>query len=170
MIYVDDMLMEASVPNGDRTVRGRWSHLMADTDEELIAFGRQLRLARSWLQYPGTWKTHFDVVASKRAQAIRLGAIPVKCGQMTRTSNNEPWRDRTMPKFTQWPALIEHLTENGGRLVVSYTPGDEDRAVAGYEFGREAEDSDMAGGAAYGMAATLDEALIQMAEQVGIVQ
>jgi hypothetical protein len=93
-VYVDDMLMQATVPNGERTVSGKWSHLMADTDEELIAFARQMRMPRSWLQYPGTWKTHFDVVQSKRAQAIRLGAVPVKVGQMTRTSNSEPWHER----------------------------------------------------------------------------
>jgi hypothetical protein len=74
--------------------------------------------------------------------------------------------------------LIEHLTKEGGRLVISFDIGDshppldpKTRAVVGYEFGKEEPDNpdnDMCGGAAYGMAPTVYEALVQVADQVGI--
>jgi hypothetical protein len=93
-IYVDNMLMTAEVPNGNHVVRGKWSHLMADTDEELITFALSIGLRRGWIQYPGTWKTHFDVTQGVRAKAIKAGAIPVEMGQITRTSNDQPWSTR----------------------------------------------------------------------------
>lgn len=76
-VYVDDMRMEASVPNGNRTVTGRWSHLFADTIEELETFARQLGLRESWLQTSNGGLPHYDLVDSRRLMAIRLGAQPV---------------------------------------------------------------------------------------------
>ena len=59
---------------------GRWhwkegAHLTADTVEELVAFGGQLGLKKSWLQ--NTWTPHYDVTPGMRRKAIRLGAVPV---------------------------------------------------------------------------------------------
>jgi hypothetical protein len=76
-VYVDDMNLRADVPDGDQVVRGRWSHLYADTEAELRDFARQLGLRESWIQHPGQIGVHFDVTASKRQQAIRQGARPV---------------------------------------------------------------------------------------------
>ncbi|GAB3283453.1 hypothetical protein GCM10027449_26490 [Sinomonas notoginsengisoli] len=73
-VYVDNLRMPATVGR----LRGRWSHLTADTTEELVAFAARLGLRRSWIQNEGhAWKEHFDVVDSKRELAIRLGAVPV---------------------------------------------------------------------------------------------
>lgn len=77
-VYVDDMRVQADVPNGARIVSARWSHLMADSDEELNAFADRLGLRRAWAQYPGTWKSHYDVTDTVRARALRLGAIPLR--------------------------------------------------------------------------------------------
>ena len=53
-------------------------HLMTDgTDAELVAFAAGIGLKPEWLQNPGTYKTHFDLTASKRRQAIRAGAEEV---------------------------------------------------------------------------------------------
>lgn len=70
-VYVDDMRLPARVGR----LEARWSHLLADTDEELHAFAASIGLRRSWAQYPGTWKSHYDVTDSKRAEAIRAGAL-----------------------------------------------------------------------------------------------
>ncbi len=69
-VYVDDMDLPADVPNGSRVVSSSWSHLMADTHEELMEAAAKLRLNPKWIQYPGTPKEHFDVTSGKRQQAI----------------------------------------------------------------------------------------------------
>jgi hypothetical protein len=75
-VYVDDMRMQARVGR----IEVRWSHLMADSDTELHAFAARIGLRRSWAQYPGTWKSHYDVTDAKRAQAIAAGAIAIGYG------------------------------------------------------------------------------------------
>jgi hypothetical protein len=77
-VYVDDMALRADVTSGRRTLQGRWSHLMADSTQELIDFAGQLNLNPVWLQRPGTPAEHFDVTASKRSAALQLGAIPIR--------------------------------------------------------------------------------------------
>ncbi|QSM41677.1 DUF4031 domain-containing protein [Mycobacteroides abscessus] len=79
-VYVDDMRMPARVGR----LQARWSHLMADTDEELHAFAARLGLKRSWHQKPGTAISHYDVTDSRRQEALRLGAVPI--GYMSRES------------------------------------------------------------------------------------
>lgn len=73
-VYVDDMLMEARVGR----LTARWSHLMADTREELIAFAKSIGLREAWLQDKRSG-VHFDVTAGKRAQALAAGAVPIEC-------------------------------------------------------------------------------------------
>lgn len=73
-VYVDSMRMRATVGR----ITANWSHLTADTTEELVEFAAKLGLKRSWIQNPGhVWKEHFDVTDSKRDLAIRLGAKPI---------------------------------------------------------------------------------------------
>lgn len=50
-------------------------HMTADTTEELLAMADRIGVKRKWIQYPGTWKQHFDICRSKRALALRYGAI-----------------------------------------------------------------------------------------------
>lgn len=78
-VYVDNARIPATVGS----LRGRWSHLTADTVEELHVFAGQIGLARSWFQTCKNQKScppatcphwHYDVTDSKRAEAIRLGA------------------------------------------------------------------------------------------------
>ena len=75
-VYVDDMLMQASVPNGRVTHHSRWSHLMADSIEELVAFAKSIGLKESWLQMKSSG-VHFDVTEPKRFKAIQRGAVEV---------------------------------------------------------------------------------------------
>lgn len=79
-VYVDDAMIPAGVPNGDHVVFSQWSHLMADTREELIAFATgPLRMSRSWLQDKPSG-VHFDLTVGKRAAAIAHGAVPIESG------------------------------------------------------------------------------------------
>jgi hypothetical protein len=80
-VYVDDAGIPAEVRNGSRIHRSRWSHLTADTQEELHEFAATLGLRREWFQ-PGQpiggrpspfW--HYDLTSGKRAQALAMGAL-----------------------------------------------------------------------------------------------
>ncbi|MFC3490804.1 DUF4031 domain-containing protein [Amycolatopsis roodepoortensis] len=104
-VYVDDFSAPARV--GGR--HGRWSHMIADTEDELHAFAARLGLQRSWFQDPRvrshkrlsparpgsfaaeTW--HYDITRSKRDLALQLGAADVG------------WRDL--------PDLIKHRMAHG---------------------------------------------------------
>lgn len=72
-VYVDDYAAPATV-NGRK---GRWSHLIADSSAELTAFAAVLGLASHWVQYPGTFREHFDVTESVKRRAIQMGAVPI---------------------------------------------------------------------------------------------
>lgn len=82
-VYAGDASIPAEVRNGSRVRRSWWSHLTADTQEELHEFAARLGLRRSYFQ-PGRplggkpspfWR--YDLTAAKRAQALRLGARAV---------------------------------------------------------------------------------------------
>lgn len=72
-VYVDDALIRAKVSRWT----SRWSHLFADTKEELHEFARRLGLQRSWFQDKPNGHWHYDVTESKRNLAIRMGAQAV---------------------------------------------------------------------------------------------
>jgi hypothetical protein len=72
-VYVDDMRRPARVG----AIRGRWSHLFADTSDELHEFAAALGLDRAWVQHAGTVREHYDVTDSKRAEALAAGAVPL---------------------------------------------------------------------------------------------
>ena len=87
-VYADDTSIAARVAHGHAGHDSRWSHLFADTQQELHEFAAKLGLRRSYFQ-PGRphgdgspsphW--HYDLTAGKRAQAIRFGAQPVTSRQ-----------------------------------------------------------------------------------------
>lgn len=53
--------------------RMKMSHLIADTRDELFAVVDAIGVDRKWLQHRDRPDEHFDICASKRAQAIALG-------------------------------------------------------------------------------------------------
>jgi hypothetical protein len=75
-VYVDDMMMQAKV--GRVRANARWSHLMADTPEELHEFAQRLGLRREWAQHEDDLPMlHYDVTMTKRKLAIELGAVEI---------------------------------------------------------------------------------------------
>jgi hypothetical protein len=79
-VYVDDTSIPAQVGPHD----SRWSHLIADSVEELHDFAAKLGLRRSYFQEgkprgDGSRNPHwhYDVTEGKRQRAIQLGAQPV---------------------------------------------------------------------------------------------
>lgn len=77
-VYVDQARIAARVGR----IPGRWSHMVADTDDELHAFAARLGLRRAWAQHPGIPHSHYDVTDAKRRQAIALGAVPIDRRQL----------------------------------------------------------------------------------------
>lgn len=73
-VYVDDM----RAPFG----RMIMCHMMADTSDELLQMADTIGVARKWIQYPGTPKEHFDISLSKRALAVKHGAIEITQREM----------------------------------------------------------------------------------------
>jgi hypothetical protein len=77
-VYVDEMLIGATVPFGARVIRGQWSRLLADSSLELMLFADRLGgLRREWLREAGTPSEHYEVTPSTRRRAVVLGAVPI---------------------------------------------------------------------------------------------
>lgn len=72
-VYIDNMRRRARVGR----INGVWSHLFADTHEELMEFAQRLGLKPEWLQHAGTYREHFDVTESNAVPALQLGAVPI---------------------------------------------------------------------------------------------
>lgn len=81
-VYVDDWRQPATVG----PVEGRWSHLLADTEEELHAFAARLGLRRAWFQRSRRHPAfdHYDVTDDLRREAISLGAAAISWRQAGR--------------------------------------------------------------------------------------
>ena len=73
-VYVDDMSAD---------YRGmKMCHMSADSTEELLAMADRIGVQRRWIQSAGTWKEHFDICLSKRAKAVKAGAVEVTMRQL----------------------------------------------------------------------------------------
>lgn len=65
-VYVDDLM--------EYDLKGQWCHMIADDLTELHAFAARLGLLRCWFQnHPR--HPHYDLRPSKRALAVKLGAV-----------------------------------------------------------------------------------------------
>ena len=81
--YVDDM----------RAPFGRliMCHLLADSDEELHAMADRIGVDRKWWQSPEkTSGSYYDIALSKRALAVKAGAIEITFRQAA--AMNSRWR------------------------------------------------------------------------------
>lgn len=72
-VYVDDMLRPARVGR----LQSRWSHMLADTTQELLDMAIEIGLRPAWIQHPGTRWEHFVLTEPKRLQAIGFGAVSI---------------------------------------------------------------------------------------------
>lgn len=68
-VYVDESI--------NKYGRMMMCHMMADTPVELHRMAEKIRVDRKWAQRSRTGVLHYDICQSKRAQAIRHGAIEV---------------------------------------------------------------------------------------------
>lgn len=81
-VYVDDM--EAAFG------RMKMCHMVADSTAELLAMVDRIGVARKWIQAEGTNREHFDIALSKRAEAVKAGAVEITMRQLAmRTRHRE---------------------------------------------------------------------------------
>lgn len=95
MVYVDDMRMSAKVGSLNR----RWSHLSADTLEELHEFAQKLGLKKEWYQASKRLEAcHYDVTDFMREKALNMGAIgeTMEEGSWRRKAIREKSREATL--------------------------------------------------------------------------
>ncbi|WP_420032290.1 DUF4031 domain-containing protein [Streptomyces sp. cg28] len=78
-VYVDDIQDWTRIAKMRGLRYTHWCHLTADTEEELHEFAAHLGLKRAWFQKKSDrdYRWHYDLVPSKRAQAVRRGAVEV---------------------------------------------------------------------------------------------
>lgn len=78
-VYVDSARIRAKLGRWP----ANWSHLVADTEEELHEFAAALGLRREWFQ-GHTRIPHYDVTDEKRKEAIARGAVEITSRELVR--------------------------------------------------------------------------------------
>lgn len=73
-VYVDNMEAQYG--------RMVMCHMVADTREELLEMCDKIGVQRKWIQKAGTAHEHFDIAKSKKALAIKHGAVEVDRRQL----------------------------------------------------------------------------------------
>lgn len=110
--YVDDM----RAPFGRLVM----CHMLADSDEELLAMADRIGVQRKWHQYPGSHRSHFDIALSKRALAVAAGAREItwrQSGQVTRRRRQE-----RLQALERMP--IEQILQEAERAAVEQVIGE----------------------------------------------
>ncbi|CAN7521467.1 DUF4031 domain-containing protein [Pseudoxanthomonas sp. LjRoot168] len=68
-VYVDNMRADFG--------RMVMCHMIATTKAELLAMATAIGVQHKWIQHPGSAKEHFDIALTKRARAVRAGAVEI---------------------------------------------------------------------------------------------
>jgi hypothetical protein len=82
-VYIDNFYETSAGQYG----RMKMSHMIADNKKELLMMVDKIGVNRKWIQKEGTTHEHFDVCIAKRAQAIKMGAIPISFMELGRKLN-----------------------------------------------------------------------------------
>lgn len=76
-------LMAVYVDNMEAMYRGmKMCHMIADTPEELLRMADAIGVSRRHVQFPGSYREHFDNCKSKRRLAVRQGAREITVREM----------------------------------------------------------------------------------------
>lgn len=81
-VYVDELIIYTVSDKVPRCFRGKAScHMYADTIEELHQMALKIGMKLEWFQADRRLP-HYDLVASRRARAVKMGAIEHTRNQM----------------------------------------------------------------------------------------
>ena len=85
-VYVDNF-SETGAGNFGRM---KMSHMIADTQKELLEMVDKIGVQRKWIQDQGTQREHFDICLSKKKLAIKNGAKEINIRELaTMTANRK---------------------------------------------------------------------------------
>lgn len=57
-------------------------HMFADSEDELKEMARKIGVDTKWMQYPGTYRVHFDICLAMKEKALGLGAVEITHSQL----------------------------------------------------------------------------------------
>jgi hypothetical protein len=57
-------------------------HMLADNRKELDDMANKIGLNKKWIQYPGTYKEHYDICLQYKNKALKAGAIEINRKQV----------------------------------------------------------------------------------------
>lgn len=82
MIYAHEPMVSGGSTESAQAARvfrpGRlFTHLMADTEQELIDYAESLGMRPEWLQYSGTYRAHFDVMGTKLKAVMKDPTVKI---------------------------------------------------------------------------------------------
>ncbi len=114
--------------NGPRVSHtSEWSHLFADTEDELHAFAGRLGLRRSYFQQgKPDWFPHYDVTRGMRFKALRLGAEPVSARDAAVIARERNTRQAPEASRADRAAMADQWAHEAGQ---AYRDGDTERAA-----------------------------------------
>jgi hypothetical protein len=93
MTYVDALTGCLCSSNWQHT---RACHLMADTESELIRFGRRIGCKPEWLQHSRTGLAHFDITARVREAAVKAGAKEIDRKAVVELMKKTGWPNKVL--------------------------------------------------------------------------
>jgi len=53
----------------------KFSHMIADTEEELVAFATKMGMKEIWIQDAGTYRSHFDITESRFKKIVKQSGV-----------------------------------------------------------------------------------------------
>ena len=78
-IYVDEIRSLVKITHGLKGLHNAGCHMMAESDAELEAMAKRLRLRKDWKH-----GDHYDLSPNKRKQACAAGAVEVTSRELVR--------------------------------------------------------------------------------------
>lgn len=116
-VYVDNM--QASFG------RMKMCHMLADTDDELHTMAACIGVDRKWWQSPAkTSGSHYDIALSKRALAVRAGAVEITLRQAAAMNARRRVTGQLGTPDEAWDWLMQdHAKRRSAALAKDVAPG-----------------------------------------------
>lgn len=113
-VYVDDMRANF----GSMVM----CHMLADTDDELHAMADLIGVSRKWWQSPAkTSGSHYDIAMSKRALAVKHGAVEITVRQASAMNAMRRSTGQLGDPETAWEWLMADIDRRKAARTETHT-------------------------------------------------